>query len=178
MGPYSAGSTSALKMIGFSCCLGHEGSGLIHQLECLASSSEKLSAHPPVPRPEAGLKGRDTVYPLSCSPWLRDDQVASIHIFLVLNVFSMTGTVLRASIFCWNLWHHLFVLLHWLLLSSSVEDFKICNRYFSLFHLTKISPLLQNRAVLYLLMGLFKEDKCHIFTHFQNEWIDTDSAGF
>lgn len=49
MGPYSAGSRSALKIIGSSCCLGYEVSGLIHQLKCLASASEKPLSYLPVP---------------------------------------------------------------------------------------------------------------------------------
>lgn len=91
VGPYLAGSSCARKIIGSSCCLGHEVPVIIHQLKCLASSSEKLSAHRTVPSwyypQRAGLKGRDTVYPLSCSLWLRDDpgiRAASRCIFLVL----------------------------------------------------------------------------------------------
>lgn len=181
VGPYSAGSTSTLKIIGSSYCLGHEGSGLIHQLKCLASSSEKLSAHPPMPSwyypRRAGLKGRDTVYPLSCSPWLRDDQgslctyllgptvsfpwleqcwddLYSVETFGIICLSSCTG--------CYTV--------------SPAEHFEIYNGYFSLFHLTNTSPLLQNRPVLYLLMGSLKEDKYHAFTHFQNEWINPDSG--
>lgn len=49
VGPYSAGSSTALKIIGSSCCLGHEGSALIHQVKYLASSSEKPLTYLPVP---------------------------------------------------------------------------------------------------------------------------------
>lgn len=105
VGPYSAGSTSALKIIGFSCCLGHEGSGLIHQLKHLASTSQQLSAHPPVPRPEGCSERKRYSLPfvlLSMTQgWSRQPPYISSWSY---GVFSMTGTVLRASIFCWHLY--------------------------------------------------------------------------
>lgn len=183
VGPYSAGSTSALKIIGFSCCLGHEGSGLILQLKCLASSSEKLSTHLPVPSwcypQRTGLKGTNTLHPLSCPPWLRNVQ-GSLHAYLLAPTVA----------FPWleQCWGDLYYVETFGIISlssctgcysvSPAEHFEICNGYFSLFHLTNTSPLLQYRLVLYLLMEFFKEDRYHTFAHFQNEWINPDSDRF
>ena len=126
VGPYSAGSRSALKIIGSSCCLGHGVSGLIHQLKCLASSSEKLLSYLPVPSwycPSRSWQKKEeiqfTLYPaLHASGMLRG---ASICIILAPTVsFPWLEE-------CWDSLYSVetfgtissFVLLLWLLLSKS-----------------------------------------------------------
>lgn len=135
--PYSAGSSSALKIIRSSCGLGREGSGLI-QLKCLASSSEKpptyllvpswncpsrswqavrITLHP-APHGSGMLEGASTcilLAPTLSSPWLEEcwDSLYSVETF---------GTISS------------FVLLLWLLLSKSCRAFwNVQWMYFSLF---------------------------------------------
>lgn len=170
--PYSAGSSSALNIIGSSCCLGREGSGLI-QLKRLASSSETPPTDLPVPgwycpsrswqereevefTPHPALRGsgmrkgasiRILLAPTMSFPWLEEswDSLYSVETF---------GTISS------------FVLLLWLLLSKSCRAlWNVRWMYFPLFPLN-------------LLMGSFKEDKHHGFTHFRDGWINPDSGRF